>query len=246
MRLLSLLIALLILFAGCQPETRRIDGYEVHGIDVSHYQSHIDWDRVAAQEVDFVFIKATEGASLADTLFCRNWESIRQTPMKRGAYHFFRPTVRAADQVRNFAEVVNLMAGDLPPVLDVEVLDGVAPAILLEGVKTWLLRIEEAYGIRPIIYTNQKFYHRFLAGHFPAYPLWIARYHSVPPMLRNGEEWVFWQYGNRGQLPGIDGPVDFNVFRGRLADLNTLCVVPLRPLSDLGTDPVLRFSFPIR
>lgn len=44
-----------------------IIGYNSHakiykGIDVSHHQKQIDWQKVADDKVDFVYIKATEGA----------------------------------------------------------------------------------------------------------------------------------------------------------------------------------------
>jgi len=68
------------------------------------------------------------------------------------------------------------------------------------------------------------FYNRHLAGYFSEYPLWIARYHRREPSLACGTDWVFWQYGHRGRLEGIAGPVDFNVFHGSLEQLEALCL----------------------
>ena len=57
--------------------------YEVHGVDVSHYQGAIDWGRVAADSLGdfplrFVFMKATEGGDHGDTTFLRHFEEARR------------------------------------------------------------------------------------------------------------------------------------------------------------------------
>ena len=94
-------------------------GYEVHGIDVSHYQAEIDWESVAEQGVQFAFVKASEGMTLIDTLFCDNWAAMKAADIRRGAYHFFRPQTPVYEQAFNFQTAVQIEPGDLPPVLDV-------------------------------------------------------------------------------------------------------------------------------
>lgn len=235
MRVCFTLLLLVVLLSACTDETRRFRQYEVHGIDVSHYQSKIDWEKVAAQSIEFAFIKASEGQTYQDSLFQKNWAAIKEVGLKRGAYHFFRPKVPAMEQAENFAEAVQLEAGDLPPVLDVEVMDGVSKIELINNLRTWLYVIEIKYGVKPIIYTNLKFYYQYLAGHFDEYPLWVARYSSWKPKLPAEKEWVFWQYGNKGRLEGIKGDVDFNVFQGGMEELERLCVVP-RPVTSYLLD----------
>ena len=231
MRIIFPFLLLLFLLGSCDEETRRLHRFEVHGIDVSHYQSQINWDKVAQQDVHFAFIKATEGETYADSIFCRNWSELNRVNIQRGAYHFFRPSLDAEQQARNFAEWVDLDFGDLPPVLDVEVLDGMTNIELINGMRTWLYMTEIKYGIKPIIYTNLKFYYKYLAGHFDDYPIWIARYSPFDPKLPAGKEWLFWQYGNKGKLPGIHGDVDFNVFSGTLEELRALGIEPREILS---------------
>lgn len=225
------MIGSLLLLTSCTVDTKRMENYGVQGIDVSHYQSSVDWPVVAAQGFDFAFVKATEGATLNDSLFCRNWPEMKKAGLIRGAYHFFRPKTPVAEQVDNFSSWVELEHGDLPPVLDVEVLDGVDKIQLITGIRTWLFMVELKYNIRPIIYTNLKFYNRHLAGQFDDYPLWIARYHWREPVLACGRTWDFWQYGNRGRMDGVRGFVDFNVFNGDRSALEALCLAPARVLS---------------
>ncbi len=210
--------------SACRTPTERMEGYEIHGIDVSHYQKEIDWEMVMSQDIDFVYIKASEGQEMKDKRFTENWKALGQQEVRRGAYHFFRPTINARKQAENYTNFVKLKKGDLPPALDVEVVDGASPEKLREGVQIWLTTVEKAYGIRPIIYTNQDFYHDHLHGYFDEYPLWIARYNKrKSPALKGKRKWTFWQYGNRGRLDGIEGNVDFNVFHGDSLALVRFC-----------------------
>lgn len=214
-----------ILFS-CEGETFRLKNYEVHGIDVSHYQNVIDWDTVAAQDIAFAFVKATEGLNYADSFFCKNWGEMKRVGIIRGAYHFYRPTLSAKTQAENFLSNTDIEFGDLPPVLDVEVMDGVSKIELIKGIRDWLYFVELRHQVKPILYTNAKFYNRYLSGYFDEYPLWIARYHRREPRLVNDKPWDFWQYGNKGKLPGITGEVDFNVFKGTLPQLYSICIFP--------------------
>ncbi len=208
------------LFLGCESTTERIGGYEVHGIDISHHQKAIDWPRIEQAELDFVFVKATEGATHIDSNFIKHWRYLENSKLKRGAYHFFRPKVAVEDQIENFLNLVDYRPGDLPPVLDVEVTDKVPMDKIILGIKEWLTTVESKLHVKPILYTNQKFYNKHLLKSFTNYPLWIARYNNKPPELKNNATWTFWQYGNRGQLEGITTDIDFNVFAGTLEELN--------------------------
>lgn len=224
MRLLLSILFLFLLFS-CNNTTTRLDTFDVHGIDISRYQSIINWEKIWEQDIHFAFAKATEGKEHKDTTFQRNWLEMKRVGIKRGAYHFFRPTISATVQAQNFIKFVDIEGGDLPPVLDVEVTDGVSKTELLDGIRAWLFQVEINYDIKPIIYTNQDFFNEYIAGHFEDYPIWIARYSSWrKPRLDSNQKWHFWQYGNKGKLEGIEGNVDFNVFKGSLNELEELCL----------------------
>lgn len=219
------LVLLLFFFLSCeQTETVRMEEYEVHGIDVSHYQQRIDWSLVAEQDIDFVYIKATEGLEYVDSMFLENWASCGQVEIKRGAYHFFRPSLPVAKQAQNFIQQISLQNGDLIPAIDIEVLDGLHPKDMLVNLKQFIYLIEIEYNVKPLLYTYAKFYNKYLAGHFNDYPKWIARYHRKKPKLANGSPWHFWQYGDRGLIEGIEGKVDFNVFYSSAAHLDSFCI----------------------
>ncbi|WP_332733393.1 glycoside hydrolase family 25 protein [Flavihumibacter sp.] len=202
--------------------------YSIHGIDVSKYQQRINWEMVkemVAEDVriGFVFIKATEGLGNMDAQFNRNWRNAGDAGITRGAYHFFLAPKSGSEQAENFISRVELEKGDLPPVLDVEQTYGVTPDKLRAEVKAFLDRLEAHYGVKPIIYTNVEFYNKFLKGDFDNYPLWVAHYlrKDRPRIARN---WAFWQYSETGNVNGIRGKVDFNVFNGDSTDFADLLI----------------------
>lgn len=200
--------------------------YGIHGIDVSRYQQTISWKLVKQMKANdirlgFAFIKATEGASLVDPFFQRNWKKAREAGMIRGAYHFFNPKKDGKSQAQRFIKTVALQSGDLPPVLDIEKGWGVSKSRLQQEVRAWLLAVEAAYGVKPILYTYVTFYEKYLQGAFDDYPLWIAHYYQ-PGSPRIGRNWHFWQHSEEGRVNGIAAKVDFNVFNGDSADFRAL------------------------
>lgn len=197
--------------------------YEVHGIDISHYQGKIDWEllsqnREAKFPIHFIFLKATEGGDHGDDTFTQNFGQARKYGFIRGAYHYFIPKTDARKQADFFIRTVQLAKGDLPPVLDVETTGKQSPQELKTAVKTWLDRVEAHYGVKPILYTSYKFKKRYLSDSiFNAYPYWIAHYYV--DSVRYEGKWHFWQHTDVGTVPGIEEEVDLNVFNGTMEEL---------------------------
>ena len=204
------------------------EGYGIHGIDVSKYQRQIAWEEVQSMKVKniqlgFAFIKATEGIGNTDPHFKRNWKRSKAAGMYRGAYHFFIASKDGKMQAENFIDRVDLEPGDLPPVLDLEQLNGTNSTVLRKEAKRWLETVESYYGVKPILYTYVDFYKRHLGTEFDSYPLWVAHYYQ-PDQPRIGRGWLFWQHSDKGRVNGIADPVDFNVFSGDSAEFKMLLV----------------------
>ena len=200
--------------------------YEIHGIDVSKYQSYVHWPAVKSMKVKdvkigFTFIKATEGLGNVDKQFRRNWALAAEANLPRGAYHFFLPTKSGKAQAQNFISTVKLSAGDLPPVLDIEQLYGVPADRMRKEVKDWLVMVEKYYKVKPIIYTYVNFYSTYMGTDFNDYPLWVAHYHERD-RPRINRKWIFWQHSEDGRVNGITSRVDFNVFNGDSTDFENL------------------------
>ncbi|MCJ8166801.1 lysozyme [Pontibacter sp. E15-1] len=218
----------------------------IKGVDVSRWQKEVNWALVSEDEVSFAFVKATQGDFRQDPYFSRNWEETKRHGIKRGAYHFYKPEAPVQCQIELFTNSVVLEPGDLPPVLDVEVSDPTVSATQLrQGIKTWLEAVTAHYGVKPIIYTSQNYYRRYLQGHFQDYHFWIARYSAVQPEVHHTDSWMFWQHTDRGKITGIKTAVDMNFFAGDYETLNQLCIPDLMAQEQVSPLQQLKHMYPL-
>lgn len=183
------------------------------GIDVSHYQGNINWDQVARDgNVQFVYIKATEGSDLVDEFYLRNLYGAKRAGIPVGVYHFYRPNAGTITQIQNFRAVAEPWQHDLIPIVDVEK-RGKGPLSQFQGrLRAFLKEVEAFYGVKPIIYTGVNFYAAYLEGKFTEYRFMVARYAEEFPGLSEDVPIVLWQYTCKGQVDGIRGHVDRSVF----------------------------------
>lgn len=209
-------------------ETVYPEGYNVRGIDISHYQKGIKWEQLRNESLNndpirFVFMKATEGENLLDEDFNENFFLAGENGFVRGVYHFYVPGVDIRKQANHYLHMVHLVPGDLPPVLDVEKCGNLSDKEVRRDVRIWLEIVGKRYGVRPIIYTGYKFRTSVLSDpFFDDYPLWIAHYY-IDKMEYKGR-WAFWQHTDCGKLSSISGFVDCNIFNGTLEELHALTI----------------------
>jgi GH25 family lysozyme M1 (1,4-beta-N-acetylmuramidase) len=236
---------------------------------VSHWQNEINWPQVAASGKKFAFIKASESTTLVDEFYATNRAQAKALGMLVGAYHFARPRRNAGDAIAEadyFLAMAQPVAGDLYPVLDLEVTGGLSPVELQEWVKAYLERIHERLGARGIIYTSPTFWRNNMADTnwfaINGYrTLWVAHWTSGPSPSVPGENWggtgwTFWQYTSSGRVSGISGRVDLNRYNGTdftpvlltqgvmpAGDLATLTLTPSSNVIEWGDTVVLKASF---
>lgn len=168
------------------------------GIDVSSFQGAFDW---AAEKgsISFAFAKATEGSTITDPEFARNWQQMKAVGIVRGAYHFAHPRNGAASDSRAFLAVVRaqgLSSGDLLA-LDLETTDGLAPAQVAAYARNWCADVKAATGRTPIIYTFISFAREGNCAGLGGHPLWIADPSSPaghPVVPGPWTTWTFHQY----------------------------------------------------
>ena len=202
-------------------------GTKAVGIDVSEYQGAIDWPAVNAIEekfpIQFVFVRATVGNDRVDKAFDENWLGAKDRKIIRGAYHYYRPNENSLEQAALYIKTVRLYKGDLPPVLDIEKLpENQSVARLKIGLRRWLEAVESHYKVKPIIYTGEKYYDDFLKEEFSDYLFWIANYNFYREKMK--EDWLFWQFTEKGSVPGIIGNVDVNIYNGDFQQLQFITV----------------------
>jgi GH25 family lysozyme M1 (1,4-beta-N-acetylmuramidase) len=199
----------------------------VEGIDVSYHQGTIDWLQVSASGKRFAFVRATAGTLTADTAYTANYWGARGVRLAVGSYHFANPDFApndASNEATWFVQNAAIWTGDLVPVLDLEVSNGLDPGSLTVWAQTWLAQVSAATGVRPIIYTNPNFWSTSMAdidwfAHNGYSVLWIANWTTasaptVPAGNWAGNGWSFWQHTSAGSVPGISGPVDLDRFNG--------------------------------
>ncbi len=195
----------------------------VRGIDISPYQPKVDWKTLSQSDVEFVFIKASEGLTYRSPVFADHFDHAKAAGLMRGAYHFFRPELDPLKQANNFLEMIRFKyePTDIPPVLDWETHSGRGPKWDINAALVWLNEVERVIRKRPIIYTNpSRFNELGSPPQFKDYPLWIANYQVKCPFIPlPWTSWKFWQCADHGQIPGIQGPCDVDIFNGSLDEL---------------------------
>jgi len=191
----------------------------VWGIDVSHYQSDIDWEMLGKQKPNFMFIKASEGINNQDTKYLTNYSEARKRRILVGSYHFFSFKSGGKEQANNFLSVAQHKDSDLLPVLDVEFRRKMPKKdFVVTELTNFINTIYEKLGHYPIVYCNYRFYKLYLQENLnEKCKLWIVNYQEKPTC-----DWAFWQTTDHLKLEGIRGYVDLNMFNGPIASLNEM------------------------
>lgn len=200
---------------------RRPSSYAVHGIDVSRWQGDIDWNKARRAGVTFAFMKATEGGDVADPKFIEHRNAAQRAGVATGAYHFYYFCRPADEQARWFIKHVPRDADALPHVLDMEwnhhsrtCTLRPSPEKVRREAHRFLDMLEAHCGQRPIVYTTPDFYKDTGIWRLGRTDFWLRSVAGHPDEVYPGSDWTFWQYSGTGLVPGIEGKVDLNLFKG--------------------------------
>ncbi len=219
-------------------ERLRYTSERIYGIDISRHQHEkgrkrfrINWDALRITSlgqrhntngqtfpVSFIYIKSTEGTTIRNRYFLKDYAAARGHGIHTGAYHFFSLKSSALEQAKYFVNSTLFRHGDFPPVLDVEPTEAQirkigGDAALMRRIRTFMEYVEVRTHMRPILYVNQQFVNRHMQHATDIkqhYNVWIARYGEYKPDVKL----VYWQLSADGLVDGITGPVDINVFNG--------------------------------
>lgn len=199
-----------------------IDTFAIRGVDVSAHNGEIDFNAMARSGVDFVMIKATEGATHKDRSFVANLLGARRAGLRTGAYHFFRFDTPGYMQALNLLHSVRGRQLDLPVAIDVEEWtnpdDRPTEAVVAE-IRAMASKLRKE-GLDVIIYTNKDGYNRFVKGRLDEFPLWLCSFTPID----DGVDWTIWQYSHRGMIDGVDRMTDLNVYGGSREEWDSLFV----------------------
>lgn len=175
---------------------------ESYGIDVSSHQGHINWEAVKNDNIDFAFIKATEGGDYVDPRFHENWEGAA-TLQHRGAYHFFTLCTPGDAQADNFLKTVG---GDATLAIDLELAGNCSKRPPVDDVRREIEAFTNKTGFL-YFYVGSDFQEKY-GDALPSERLeWNRRIYRRPA----GDEMQIWQATGWAHVNGINGRVDLDV-----------------------------------
>ena len=195
------------------------------GIDVSEFQGEeIDWKQVKAAGVEFVIVRlgyrayGESGALVLDAMFDQNVQGALGAGLEVGVY-FFSQAVTAAEAVEEAEYVLeHIRPYDIqgPVVYDTEEIkwdtartDENTDVEFTNFCKVFCDIIENE-GYDSMIYANLPWMTFTLRmDQLAEYDFWYADYHELPQCPY---DYKIWQYSETGEVPGINGNVDLNLW----------------------------------
>jgi lysozyme len=202
-----------------------LDDGHLLGVDMASFHAReADFPALKQRGVQFVYIKATQGANSTDVKAADFAARARQSGLKVGLYHFFTGADAAA-QLANFSSRLSDIPWDLPPVIDCEEepLSKAVPTDYVSRVESLATGLQERFGVKPIIYTGRNFADAHLDERLSKYPLFVASYNQTKPRLPKWwTGYVLWQVGNQVSDDPVLSKLDVVAFKGSPADLAAL------------------------
>lgn len=199
-------------------------GDSVAGIDVSAHQQEIDWELVAASGIEFAYIRVAyrgygrEGRLVEDPYARDNIEGALAAGLDVGVYIFSQAlnVEEALEEAEFLLEIIEGYDITLPVVYDWEQVavetartNDMDARTLTDCTLAFCRRVEEA-GYAPMVYFNISQSRKLMfLPELTDYPFWLAWYSDrmiYPYKVK------MWQYTDSGSIPGIEGPVDMNIW----------------------------------
>lgn len=191
------------------------------GIDVSEHQGYINWHKVAADDIDFAFIRLgnrgiTEGGLYPDAYVSYNISAATTVGLEVHAYFFSQALTEAeaieeADYAMQLARDNGLTTGYIAFDLETDAgrSHGMSDSAMATVAKAFCKRIEQG-GFKSLVYGNKNTLPSFGSAVWNSAPIWLAQYTYQNP--ESPCAFTLWQYASDGWVNGIDGDVDLNVW----------------------------------
>ena len=192
-------------------ESRNSSNYS--GIDISNWQGNVNFLQVKNSGVQIVFIKATEGNNFVDKFFSQNYQNASSVGLKTGFYHFFRGNQDPISQAQHFVNTIGSRTPDCKLAIDLETTDGIGKTELTSKAIQFITEVKRLTGKDVVVYTYTSFANTNIDSRLAVYPLWIAHYGvSTPGYNSIWNNWVGFQYTDKGVVPGVSGNCDMDEF----------------------------------
>lgn len=185
---------------------------ERKGIDISHHQGEIDFNKLKGN-IDFAMVRTSYGSFYEDRKYKRNIKGLESIGVPYGLYHFSYATniEDAKKEANGFINIIKRYNPTYPVVIDIESssrTQSINNNLLVDITDTICSMIENA-GYYVMIYANLDYLNGKLnSSKLDKYDKWLAQWNSKPTYNKN---FGIWQYSSKGNLPGINGNVDLNI-----------------------------------
>ncbi len=189
--------------------------YPIQGITVSAKTGTIYWSAVQSGGVDFAYLLASSGAAERDPAFAANLEGVRAEGIQHGAVHRYSLCASATVQATAFIATVPRDPAMLPPVLAIDFTPD-CPARpsrdrLLAELNIALNQIEAHGGKPAVLRVSQPVEQAYDLASGINRTLWVEGEFFAP--VYTTRPWVMWAASTWRRVPGIDGPVEWDVVR---------------------------------
>lgn len=188
---------------------------EIKGIDVSKYQSSIDWQKVKSDGIKFAMLRCGTGyrhTGSTDTKFEQNYKNAKAAGIAVGAY-FYSYAVNVEQAKKEAEYCLSIISGksfEYPVVFDIEdkTQSNLGKSLISDICRAFCEKIKSA-GFIPCIYANKDWLENRIDDDCKSkYDVWLAQWSSKPTYTGN---FTMWQYSSKGTVKGISGNVDMNI-----------------------------------
>lgn len=192
------------------------------GIDVSRYQSGINWTKVKNAGINFVMIRCGyrgygSGALVEDPMFASHIKGAKAAGLRVGVY-FFSQAVNEAEAIEEASMAVSLANKygiNMPIAIDSEYAaggagraDGLSKSARTAVTKAFCNTVKSA-GHTPMVYASKSWFASHLdVSQLSSYRIWVAHYADK---CGYSGTYHIWQNTSKGKVDGVPGNVDMNI-----------------------------------
>ncbi len=195
----------------------------LRGIDVSEYQSEIDWQAAKESGVQFAVIRLgfssyDDGSLHLDKYFEENIQGAKRAGLRVGVY-FFSQAINTDEAIEEASFVLKNISGkgiDMPVAFDMEEVtesdDRIKDLTMLQKteIADAFCTIIKNNGYNPVIYGNPSWiYESYNLSLLSQHSLWLAHYTD---MTGFPYEYIMWQYSSTGNVGGVGTPCDLDIY----------------------------------
>lgn len=192
------------------------------GIDVSKYQTGINWTKVKNAGINFVMVRCGyrgygSGVLVEDPMYASHISGAKAAGLRVGVY-FFSQAVNEAEAVEEASMAVALAKKygiNMPIAIDSEYAaggrgraDGLSKSARTTITKAFCNTVQSA-GYTPMVYASKSWFADHLnASALSGYRIWVAHYSDKCGYKGN---YHIWQNTDKGKVDGVPGYVDMNI-----------------------------------